>query len=71
METRCIWITLVTAYLNVYSTMFEHKHSQIVVDDSIQTNIQETTTYDEKQESDMQELKHTMTCQKIIQENTA
>lgn len=41
--------------------MFEHKHSHIVVNDGIQTRIQENTARGEKQE-----LQPTMTYQKII-----
>lgn len=37
-----------TPYLNVYSTMFENKHSQIVVDDNMQTCTQENIAYDDK-----------------------
>ena len=35
----------------VYSTMFSHRHSQIAVDDGMQTYIQENTTHDYKQEN--------------------
>ena len=41
----------VTPYFNVYSTMLDHKHSQIVVNNGIQTNIQEHTAYDDKQDN--------------------
>ena len=43
----------ITPQVNVYSTMLKHKHkhSQIVVDDGIQTYIQEKTTYEDKQEN--------------------
>ena len=43
----------VTLYLSVYSTMFEPRHSLIVVDDCIQTYMQENrhTAYDDTQES--------------------
>ena len=47
--------TKVTLYLNVYSTMFEHQHSHIGVDDGIQTYIQENIACNDKQE-----LQHTM-----------
>ena len=38
----------VTPYLNVYSTMFENKHSHIVVDDGMQTYIPDNIAYDDK-----------------------
>ena len=37
---QTLWGALLRAYFNVYSTMFEHKHSQIVVAGGIQTSIQ-------------------------------
>ena len=41
-RSRCVVLTMeVSPYLNVYSIMFEHKHSQIVFDNGIQTYIQE------------------------------
>ena len=53
--------------------MFEHRHLQSVVD-GIQTNIQENTTHTDERENtaynNKQELQHTVTYQKIIQENT-
>ena len=58
----------VTRYLSVYSTMFQHKHSHIVIDDIIQIHIQENAARDDTHEStaynDKQELHHTMTYQK-------
>ena len=54
--------------------MFEHRPLQSVVDDGIQTNIQENTTHTDKRENtaynNKQELQHTVTYQKIMQENT-
>ena len=40
----------VARYLNVYSTMCEHKHSQTVVDDAMHAYIQENTAYGDTQE---------------------
>ena len=42
---RVVLTTEVTPYVSVYSTMFEHRHSQIVVDDGLQTYIQDNTVY--------------------------
>ena len=39
-ETRGIGYE-VTPYISVYSTIFEHKYPQVVVDDDIRTGIQE------------------------------
>ena len=38
----------VTPYINIYSTMFKHRHSQIVGDDGIQRCVQENAAYDDK-----------------------
>ena len=56
----------VVRHFSVYSTMCEQKHSQTVVDNAMQTYIQENTAYD-----DTQELQHTMTYQKRVSANTA
>ena len=61
---RMVLITEVIRYLSVYS-MFDRKLSHIVVDDGVQTHIEENTAYNDKQE-----LQHTMTYQKIIQANS-
>ena len=48
-ETRGIYYRLeVITYINIYSTTFKHNHSHIVVNDDIQTCIQERTAYDDK-----------------------
>ena len=38
----------VTSYVKVYSTMFENKHSHIVVDDGTQSRIPENIAYNDK-----------------------
>ena len=59
-----VWVLTMelTPHLSVYSTMFELKHSQIVVDDGMQWYMQEHAAYDDKQENaacnDKQELQH-------------
>ena len=51
-KSRRMVLTMeVTPCLKVYSTMLEHKHSQIVVGDDTQTHIQENAACDDKQES--------------------
>ena len=48
---RVVLIMEVTSYLSVNSTMIEHRHSEIVVDDGMQTYIYKNTSYNDKQES--------------------
>ena len=43
-------MTVLAVTSNDYSNMVEQRHSQIVVNDSVQTYIQEHTAYNHKQE---------------------
>ena len=58
----------VASYLGVYSSMFVHRYSQIIVVDGKQTYI----AYRKIQRMELdKKLQHSMICQTIIQGNTA
>ena len=58
-------------YLGNYSTMFERTHSQVVIDDGVQTYIHKNRQpmMKKKTYNDKQQLQHTMATYKAVPEN--